>query len=75
MSLMACADIMDEERVNALSYVVSQKCGYVKDLLNEIKQAIVDEFVSLGFIIMGYTAESKTWRASSFAETYYNIVQ
>ena len=66
---------MDKERVDALSYVVSKKYGYVKDLLNQIQRTIVDEFVSLGFIIMGYTPEDKTWRVSSFAESYYEIVR
>lgn len=66
--------MMDQERVDALSYVVSTKYGYVKDLLDKITQAIVDEFVSMGFIIMGYTSDDKTWRASSFANTYYHIV-
>lgn len=72
---MAGIEIMDKVRVDALNYVVSTKYGYVKDLLLKVQQTVVDEFVSLGFIIMGYTHEDKTWRASSFAESYYEIVR
>ena len=66
---------MDMERISALSYVVSKRYGYVHELVETIKQNIVDEFVSLGFVIMGYTIEDKTWRASDFAVSYYNIVK
>ena len=72
---MAGIDKMDKDRVDALSYVVTQQYGYVKDLLDKIQKTIVDEFVSIGFIIMGYTPEDKTWRVSSFAKTYYEIVR
>ena len=71
---MSDVEAMDKERVDALSYVVQTRHGYVKDLLTKMRQTIVNEFVSLGFIIMGYTDEDKTWRVSSFAETYYQIV-
>ena len=72
---MAEMEIMDNVRVDALDYVVSTKYGYVKDLLKKVQETIVAEFVSLGFIIMGYTPEDKTWRVSSFAESYYKIVR
>lgn len=71
---MAGIEIMDKERADALSYVVSKRYGYVRELLDTVKQTIVDEFVSLGFIIMGYTYDDKTWRASSLADSYFQIV-
>lgn len=72
---MGTLESMDMERISALSYVVSKKYGYVRELVETIKQNIVDEFVSLGFVIMGYTPEDKTWRVSDFAINYYNIVK
>lgn len=66
---------MDMERISALSYVVSKRYGYVRELIEAIKQNIVDEFVALGFVIMGYTSEDKTWRVSDLAINYYNVVK
>ena len=66
---------MDSERIAALSYIVTERFGYVRDLIAKVKQSIVEEFVSMGFVIMGYTPEDKTWRVSDFAVSFYNIVK
>lgn len=58
----------------SFSYIVSERYGYVRALLNRIQRIIIiDEFESL-CIITGYTPEDKTWWISSFAEYYYEIV-
>lgn len=75
VAAMNTMELMDTERIAALSYVVGEKYGYVRDLVAKVKQNIVDEFVSLGFVIMGYTPEDKTWRVSDFAVSFYNIVK
>ena len=64
----------DKNRLNALRYVVKTKNGYVSDLNASIGN-FVDEFVSLGFVIMGYTWTKKTWRASESAKRYYSVVK
>ena len=66
---------LDSERITALSYIVTEKFGYVRDLIVKVRQSIIDEFVSMGFVIMGYTSEDKTWRVSDFAVEFYNIIK
>lgn len=66
---------LDSERITALSYIVTEKFGYVRDLIVKVRQSIIDEFVSMGFVIMGYTPEDKTWRVSDFAVDFYNIIK
>lgn len=72
---MTTIEKMDNERVEALRYIISTKYGYVRELLKNIAHSIVEEFVSLGFIIMGYTSDDKTWKVSSFAEDFYQVVR
>ena len=66
---------LDTDRINALSYIVNKKYGFVHELFEQVKDSIVEEFVSLGFVIMGYTSKDKTWRVSDFAVSFYNIVK
>lgn len=73
--VMAMNEIMDKERVIALSYVVNKSYGYVRELLANVRESIVQEFVSLGFVIMGYTSDEQTWRASTSASDFLQIVQ
>lgn len=66
---------LDSDRINALSYIVNKKYGFVHELLEQVKESIVREFVSLGFVIMGYTTNDKTWRVSDFAVSFYDVVK
>ena len=64
----------DKKRLNALKYIVKTKNGYVRDLVANIDN-YVDEFVSLGFVIKGYTWTDETWRVSELAKRYYSVVK
>lgn len=73
--MTAVVEILDDLRLNAIKYIVTQKYGYVKDLLLAVRQSIVDELLSIGFIIMGYNADGQTWRVSSSAVDFYEMVK
>lgn len=64
----------DMMRLGALRYIVDTQYGYVGELITNIGKAFADEFVSLGFVIMGYTMDDKTWRVSELAKRYYSFV-
>ena len=64
----------DMKRLGALRYIVDTRYGYVGELITNIGEAFANEFVSLGFVIMGYTMDDKTWRVSELAKRYYSFV-
>lgn len=61
---------MNEERKTALRNIYKSGWGYFNDLQNSIGKEILSEFVSVGFIICGYTREKKTWRISNLGRSY-----
>ncbi len=44
--------------------------GYIKDLRDKIGDSLISEFISVGFIICGYTRSDKTWRISELGRGY-----
>lgn len=62
--------VMNEERKTALKNIYNSGWGYFKDLQNSIGNEILSEFVSVGFIICGYTRKKKTWRISNLGKHY-----
>lgn len=64
----------ESERQKALKYIVDTQYGYVRDLIKSIGDVFTKEFISLGFVIMGYTWENKTWKVSELAKEYYQVV-
>ena len=63
--------VNNTDRTNALAVINVEKRGLVKELIAKIGECIFNEFLSVGFIICGYNAESKTWRISQLGEDYY----
>lgn len=59
------------ERLNALAKVNNKGNGYMNELIPEIGQKFVDEFIAVGFIICGYTLTAKTWRVSELGKEFY----
>ncbi len=59
------------ERLKALAKVNNKGNGYMNELIPEIGQKFVDEFIAVGFIICGYTLTAKTWRVSELGKEFY----
>lgn len=64
----------DKKRYNAIRYIVANKYGYMDELIDEISQKYIDEFISLGFIHEGYTRKKKTWKCLELAKQYYSVI-
>ena len=67
--------VNNADRTDALAVINFEKKGLVKELIAKIGERIFNEFLSIGFIICGYNAESKTWRISQLGEDYYAELQ
>ena len=65
----------DEKRLKALKYAVENESGVVDELIKEIGEGYVDEFLTLGFIRSGYTRHFKTWHITEHGKEYYNVVK
>lgn len=61
---------MSEKRKSALKTIYRDGWGYIKDLQENIGKDILSEFISVGFIICGYTRTNKTWRISKLGQSY-----
>ena len=62
--------IMNEKKKSALVSIYKSGRGYLDDLRNTIDPKYIDEFITAGFIICGFTRTSKTWRISSLGKGY-----
>lgn len=65
----------NNERLAALAKVYEQRNGFMSDLVQEIGQKFVDEFIAVGFIICGYTIAAKTWRISELGKEFYTEIK
>lgn len=61
---------MNEKEKTALRSIYNSGRGYIKDLRENIGNDLLSEFISVGFIICGYTRTSKTWRISELGRSY-----
>ncbi len=61
---------MNEKRISALKSIYTGGWGYIKDLRTNIGEELLSEFISVGFIICGYTRTKKTWRISNLGRSY-----
>lgn len=61
---------MNEKRISALKSIYTSGWGYIKDLRTNIGEELLSEFISVGFIICGYTRTKKTWRISNLGRSY-----
>jgi len=55
---------------SALKFIYRKKSGTFTELKKEVDQNRIDEFISVGFIICGYTPSTKTWKISSLGKQY-----
>lgn len=61
---------MTEKYKAALQNIYRSGWGYFNELQENIDEEILSEFLSVGFIICGYTRTRKTWRISSLGRNY-----
>ena len=61
---------MNNERKNALIKIYQGKKGSIKSLEEYIGKDLTREFISVGFIICGYTRTANTWRLSKLGQNY-----
>lgn len=61
---------MNDKRTSALKNIYTSGWGYIKDLRTNIGEELLSEFISVGFIICGYTRTQKTWRISNLGRSY-----
>lgn len=61
---------MSNKRTSALKNIYTSGWGYIKDLRATIGEELLSEFISVGFIICGYTRTQKTWRISNLGRSY-----
>ncbi len=61
---------MGRQYDSALRFIYGEKRGKIKDLQEKISKETVDKFISVGFIICGYTTTAKTWKLSSLGKLY-----
>lgn len=61
---------MSDKRTSALKNIYNSGWGYIKDLRTTIGEDLLSEFISVGFIICGYTRTKKTWRISNLGRSY-----
>ena len=47
----------------------------MKELRTLLDEELMKEFISVGFIICGYTRTSKTWRISDLCRSYVEELQ
>ncbi len=66
---------MNEQQKKALISIYKDGRGYVKDLRKKIGDSLTTEFISVGFIICGYTRSDKTWRISDLGRGYVRELQ
>lgn len=62
--------IMGKQYDKALKFIYGEKRGTIGDLQKKISKETVDKFISVGFIICGYTPTAKTWKLSSLGKLY-----
>ncbi|MBM6845390.1 hypothetical protein [Phocaeicola plebeius] len=61
---------MNSEKKNALIQIYQSKQGYINRLEENISKDLIREFISVGFIICGFTRTAKTWRLSKLGHDY-----
>lgn len=61
---------MSENYRFALETISKEGAGYVQELKKTITPEMVEKFISIGFVICGYTREAKTWRISKLGKEY-----
>lgn len=64
----------NEGRMNALRYIYKEKSGYMDTLIKCVTKNYVEELISAGFIICGYTSQAKTWRISQLGRDFYQEI-
>lgn len=70
LSLPQKSDSLITDYNSALKFIYRKKSGTITELNNEVDQNRIEEFISVGFIICGFTPSTKTWKISSLGKQY-----
>ncbi len=66
---------LEKSRMGALRIINSLGCGYMTTLKSRVEESLIEEFISVGFIVCGYTRANKTWRISELGKNFYSELQ
>jgi hypothetical protein len=61
---------MNEKEIAALKRIYNSGRGYLEELRDSIGNDLLSEFISVGFIVCGYSRTSRTWRISNLGRCY-----
>lgn len=68
---------LEQNKIDTLGYAVKNEHGYLKDLkeFDLTKGALVDEFVTAGFVKTGFTRTQKTWGITKLGRGYFEDLE
>lgn len=64
------SDTLITDYNRALKFIYHKKSGTFTDLRKRVTKELIDSFISVGFIICGYTPSAKTWKISTLGKEY-----
>lgn len=64
------SDTLITDYNSALKFIYRKKSGTFRELNNKVDQNRIKEFISVGFIICGFTPSTKTWKISTLGKEY-----
>lgn len=72
VSSVVTSNNLVQSRKNLIKYAAEKGAGFMKDLKAQdtFDGKIVDEFMSMGFINIGFTPKEKTWSATQLLKDF-----
>ena len=64
------SNIFEEDEVKALKHIYNNRWGYMAKLEMDFDKKIIDSFLSVGFIKIGFTRKFKTWSITPLGNKY-----
>ena len=72
VSSITISNNLVQNRKDLIKYAAEKSAGFMKDLKAQdtFNGKIIDEFMSIGFINVGFTPKEKTWSATELLKNY-----
>ena len=72
VSSITISNNLVQNRKDLITYAAEKGAGFMKDLKAQdtFNGKIIDEFMSMGFINVGFTPKEKTWSATELLKNY-----
>ena len=72
VSSITISNNLVQNRKDLIKYAAEKGAGFMKDLKAQdtFNGKIIDEFMSMGFINVGFTPKEKTWSATELLKNY-----